>query len=324
MGVLDAFLQAAPGLYAQAKAGQQAGFDRRREELRQRDADQRAAEQAALQQMILQSRMKEDQETAPYRRRLLEAQTGEAEGRAADFAAQVAGTGRYAPKPEAPRNIDPLSSEGIKARKDLARYEAGLKPVPGVGGSPGKILPASAVSDLSDWQGMLDATREARGAFNDLKGANATGAFVGRFGGLLGQFGHPPGGEAGVRANSRLSNITTALGKLRSGGAITPQEFERLVGLLPQKTDDEETVIKPKLAELEDYVGRVIQRKLDGFEEAGYGVQGVRQSYAAPSGTMRPTAPKPTQGTSLADQWEALVASGMSPAEATARLQGKP
>lgn len=103
MGVLDAFLQAAPGLYAKAKAGQQMGFDRRRQQLQENEDRQREAEQTALQQMILQSRMQEDQQTAPVRRRLLDAQTRESEARASDFDAQVRGIGRYAPKPVEPK-----------------------------------------------------------------------------------------------------------------------------------------------------------------------------------------------------------------------------
>lgn len=95
MSGLDGLLRALPSFYAQAKAGEQAGFDRRRQQLQENEDRQRAAEQAALQQMLLQSRMREDEATAPYRRQLLKAQ-------ADDETARATGTGQYAPRPEKP------------------------------------------------------------------------------------------------------------------------------------------------------------------------------------------------------------------------------
>lgn len=95
MGGLDGLLRALPSFYARAKAGEQAGFDRRRQQLQENEDRQREAEQAALQQMLLQSRMREDEATAPYRRQLLKAQ-------ADDETARATGTGQYAPRPEKP------------------------------------------------------------------------------------------------------------------------------------------------------------------------------------------------------------------------------
>ena len=63
------------------------------------------------------------------------------------------------------------------------------------------------------------------------------------------------GGEAGASARGMFGNLVSMVGKARSGGAITPSEFNRLETFLPTADDDEGAVMQKLqdfLAELRD------------------------------------------------------------------------
>lgn len=84
------------------------------EQARQEAVQRRLQDQLLLQQREAEAEAADRRTLLPLRQRLIEAQARDAE-------AQAAGTGRYAPKPQEPRNIDPLSKEGLAARLEFER-----------------------------------------------------------------------------------------------------------------------------------------------------------------------------------------------------------
>ena len=158
-------------------------------------------------------------------------------------------------------------------------------PEQGAGGS-GRALPATAATSIADAQALIDATRSAIDAFKTATGDNITGGVVGRAAGVLGQFGVQVGGALGTVARSRLSNVRTSLSKLRSGTAVSAQEFLQLQDMLPLKTDDE-AVVLAKLDELGRHFGQLMLRKLDAFQQTGYDVSALRASFASPTPNVK-------------------------------------
>lgn len=122
----------------------------------------------------------------------------------------------------------------------------------------GGKLPTSAIEKMID----LDAvTSLAQNAKSSLESAVAAGKDVsGRIGGIVpvpswirNQVGQ--GGEQGQSARNLLGDLTSQVGKMRSGGAITPQEFNRLEAFLPNQNDNENVIsikLKNFIKTLED------------------------------------------------------------------------
>lgn len=276
MGILDEILRRAPGIAAQGLAGRFQGQQIRRTQDRQDRLDEAEMSQRALRDMLLQGNFERQQaadaraaQREPLEQEQIKAQTEAARALAAQ---------RETPRPEAPRNIDPLSPAGIKARQDLARYEAGLRP--SAGQAPGKILPASEVSHLNAYKSILKAAEASRDA---LQGAisskeNVTGPLTGLVSKGMEAFGKAS--PTAISARAKLANVASEIMLQRSGGAVSDAEFQRLQPFLPSKFDREENAVQ-KLADLITY----LQSKKDdaeaGFQEAGYRV-GTPAGEAAP------------------------------------------
>lgn len=70
--------------------------------------------------------------------------------------------------------------------------------------------------------------------------------------------------------NSSISNLSSILLRARSGGAVTPQEYDRIVGFIPTKFDNTE-IAKTKIARFKselaaakaNYITRITQTPLD-------------------------------------------------------------
>ena len=66
-----------------------------------------------------------------------------------------------------------------------------------------------------------------------------TGPLAGRVGAIGSKLG--VGSQDFINYNSIISNFSSILLRLRSGAAVTPQEYERIAGFIPTITDDEKT-----------------------------------------------------------------------------------
>lgn len=216
------------------------------------------------------------------------------------IAARDAETARAA-QPQS-RNIDPNSPEGIEARLDYerqvrqlpsARPSAPQGPVRGTpayedmlrreaaarasggGGERGAQLPAPAIEKMIE---LDDLIGQAQRASQSIGSAVAAGKNVtGRVGGVIpvpnwlrnavGQ-----GGDEGTAARAELANISSSIFKMRSGAAVTPQEFSRLEPFLAND-DDDESVVMIKLRKLRQALDDIKRIRLDNYQR--YGKPGI-------------------------------------------------
>ncbi len=179
--------------------------------------------------------------------------------------------------PEPRRNIDPNAPETLAARYAHEREMELLRQRGRNDGTPKpKGLPASSAEKLSMWKTLQDAARGAQQAMTveAIGDANPTGFFANQARKVGAKIGGPltPKPQS-IRAASRLANVNTALGQMRSGGAIPTDEYDRLLGMLPDPNEDE-SVIRTKLEELDAYLSNVIRRQVEGFTEAHYDMPG--------------------------------------------------
>lgn len=285
MGILDQLALRAAGAAGSFQQGRLKGeavrYDRdQAEQERRAEIERRALERALVE--------RRDAQVEQFRRDQLAQQAADRqaarEAQEANLQEQIRARAEEAAK----------QREFVAGQNDMNRgLRRDLAPRRG-GPEAGKNLPASAVRDVNEWQSLRDSAVEAANAFNSIpKGQNVSGGIVGRVAGALGQFGIGTG-EGGlnsptaISARSKLSNISTALGKLRSGGAITPEEYDRLEPMIPNKNDDED-VVRSKLADLSAYLERKMSRDLDTYEGSGYDVTKVRSGAPAPAN--QPSAP---------------------------------
>jgi hypothetical protein len=131
-----------------------------------------------------------------------------------------------------------------------------------------KQLPTTYQNELQDLGDVYSIIRSARGAMDTPEGESAVGSRNTVMNVLLPSFLENKAKNRfdpdGVAVRARIGNVFSTIGKLRSGGAITESEFERLNTFLP---DDGETSyeVKTKLDDLLAAYGRIMQRRLDTY-----------------------------------------------------------
>lgn len=163
-----------------------------------------------------------------------------------------------------------------EARENAARMrEIGARSGPT---SSGRAVPSSVATSL----GAYDAIARAAGdAVSSMKtatdaGVNVTGPGMGLVAGVLEKFKRAD--TRGTSARGALANVASEVMKQRSGGAITPQEFERLEPFLPSKFDDEATA-QQKLNDLAAHMQRVADSQMGALEDAGYDTSRFRTRW---------------------------------------------
>lgn len=157
----------------------------------------------------------------------------------------------------------------------------------------GRPLPSMLADKLGSYNALIGTATDALTKFDAARtGENGTprnvtglltGAVTGKVGQALG-FGREP---AAISARAALSNVASSIMKDRSGGAITPQEFQRLDPFLPSRFDDE-NVARQKLVDLIAELERIKAERLDALEGSGYDVSVVRGGTAS----RRPARPE--------------------------------
>lgn len=162
---------------------------------------------------------------------------------------------------------------GATSRENVAGIGATAKMGPD---GTGKTLPTGAVDQLFELQSIL---RTAKGGANDFRTHPEAFGPQNRipFYDLI------PGTGSQHRIN--MGNLVSLIGKARSGGAITPQEFQRLERFLPNPgslDEKNEKAIPLLLQELE----AIIRDRQNYYRQQGYAVPGD-----ASAGIARPAAP---------------------------------
>lgn len=252
----------------------------RRDQLEARN--QQAAESQAFReaQLAQQRALSEENRSANMER--LRLQLGEREAQAqrdADLRREMMAltTGTQ-------RDIARMNLEG---RENLARLGAQLKQP-----TAGKILPSNLVDKLAMFNAMVKSASGAKDKFDRAvaAGKDVTGPIRGRVTGSLGQMLGLGTDPLEVSARGAMTNIASQIMKERSGGAITPQEFERLEPFLDMKNVTE-GVAAQKLVDLINELHLIREERLNALEGSGYDVSGLRAKPAGAGTGYRPTNP---------------------------------
>ena len=313
------------------------------EQARQDAIQRRLQDQLLLQQREAEAEAADRRSLVPLRQRLLEAQAKDAE-------AQAKGEGRYAPKPDQPRNIDPLSQEGIAARLAFERQKRaggggtglgdGTGPAggrPTVGEQTKGLLSASA---LPAFQQMIetDASGAPRFKMNRSKTAAVVRGLLPQglenpVQGLMASMG-ADGITEDMQANQAATQFVDSWIRAVSGAAVPEQELQRYLQTYTPTAFDPEPVKAQKarawvtlMNALDSAAGRAAQLKTPE-ERRAFALSIVANGGAMGDAAEEPGVAEPPRAAgnvakpkSRADRWEELVAGGMSPNDATAQVR---
>lgn len=173
--------------------------------------------------------------------------------------------------------------EVARLRAEAAQRQALQKPET-------RPVPAGMAAQVGEGRGLETLVQAAQAAFDALpEGFDVTGPVRGRMTWLTEGMGWED--PKAVDFRQRLANINSTLVKARSGGAVTPQEFQRLEPFVPNKTDDEK-VVRAKLEGLMRELKLMNQARVDALGDAGYDVNRFNQR-AASGGNRPPSAVDP-------------------------------
>lgn len=133
--------------------------------------------------------------------------------------------------------------------------------------TPGKILPAQRLEDLADMKKVRDVLKEAGGIAG--KENVSTGPLAGRM--------QSAGAKVGMASDSfvnlqqKISTAENIMLKLRSGAAVTDQEYARFKNEYPSVNDTKE-VRDRKLNNAIEYATNLMNEKISLYEDGGYKV----------------------------------------------------
>lgn len=298
------------------------------EQARQEAVQRRLQDQLLLQQREAEAEAADRRTLLPLRQRLLQAQAGDAE-------AQAAGTGRYAPKPQEPRNIDPLSKEGLAARLEFERRKRAGLGTGGTGGVAGGrptvgeqtkgLLSASA---LPAFKQMIETDESGTPRFkmNRSKTAAVVRGLLPQglenpVQGLLGSMG-ADGITEDMQANQASTQFVDSWIRAVSGAAVPEQELQRYIQTYTPTAFDPEPVKAQKarawvtlMNALESAAGRAAQLKTPEEKRAfalsivanGGEMGDADEAPGVPDTPPAPAAPPANPGTSAWDAKAALA-----------------
>lgn len=138
-------------------------------------------------------------------------------------------------------------------------------------GKEGKPLPATQLESITDMKKVRDTLMEAQ----DMASKISTGPAVGRLQSIGATVGLA--GDEFTDFQQKLASVENIMLKLRSGAAVTDQEFARFKREYPNPNDPP-NVLKRKLENTIAYATTLMGEKLDVYEEGGYKVP--RQSVS--------------------------------------------
>lgn len=159
----------------------------------------------------------------------------------------------YGAKPRAPR--EPRSPTIVQGQDDQGRPtwfrwdEGAGGMVPVQGGAPLPRGTGAPNSQVASTIAAIEGVKRAQAALAsapDAVGARNFATKLPLIGGIV-RHQRDAGDQSAVEARAALTEVSSALMHARSGGAISPEEFQRLVDAIPQDTDDPNTA-QTKLA----------------------------------------------------------------------------
>lgn len=147
--------------------------------------------------------------------------------------------------------------------------------------NPSKVLPAGQVESIADMKQLKSTLAEAGDMAKTLN--VSTGPIVGRLQSIGAKVGLAS--DDFVNIQQKLASAENIMLKLRSGAAVTDQEYQRFKREYPTVNDPPE-VRKIKLDNAVKYANDLMDEKLNLYEESGYKVPNSAR-----------TTPKPARGT---------------------------
>lgn len=161
-------------------------------------------------------------------------------------------------------------TRGTKEYEDMLRREAAAR-ASGGGGERGAQLPAPAIEKMIELDDLIGQSSRASKSLGSAVagGKNVTGRALGVVPvpnwvrNFVGQ-----GGEEGTGVRAELANISSSIFKMRSGAAVTPQEFSRLEPFLAND-DDDESIAMIKLRKLREALADIKRIRLENYSKYG-------------------------------------------------------
>lgn len=175
----------------------------------------------------------------------------------------------YAVKSQVP-NINIKSGDDKPPKGYRWTADGNLEAIPGGPGDKkagGKVLPAGQLEALADMKQLKDTVAEA-GALV-AKGAVKTGPIAGRSQSLGAMVGLA--NDDFVNVQQKLQSAQNIMLKLRSGAAVTDQEYARFLKEFPTPNDPP-AVFTRKMNNAVKYASDLMDQKMSFYEEGGYRV----------------------------------------------------
>ena len=271
---------AATGAKAAQLEGQAIGDQKRQADLlAQIKQEQEAADRAqraqmnAMQMRNIESQMREREAPTPItpKRQIVDGQIVDID---AGTAAPIRGFTPTVKEPTPkPRRTQVVDGQLVDLDTGVASPLQGYTPPPPKVTPGGLQLTAAQIEKLNTLDEVTSLARNTTLAMERAVGAGKN--VTGRIGGVVpvpawtrDQFGQ--GGEEGMSARNLLGNLVSTVGQMRSGGAISPQEFDRLEAFLPTANDDE-SVVAVKLKNFVATLENIRRIKLTNYQQFGKG-----------------------------------------------------
>lgn len=158
----------------------------------------------------------------------------------------------------------PPGAVPIRSVVDGVTYE-----VPGASKSGGGSLKPSDIGHLADYSELVKISTDANKLIQDIPDSDIGPADsrIQKWGQLVGK---NPSPEF-TQAMSQYDAIRNQILKLRSGGAVTPQEADRLLDELGDPTSPQD-VFRARIQNFTSRIQRDLNTRIEGMEDSGYRV----------------------------------------------------
>ena len=181
-----------------------------------------------------------------------------------------------APAPQGPVRGTPAY---LQMLKDEAKARGG-------DGDGQQTLPAPAIEKMIVLDNVIGQATRAKRATDEARAAGEN--YSGRVGGMIpvpawARNAVRQGGEKGISARNMLGDLFSQVGNMRSGGAISPQEFDRLTAFLPDANDDE-AIVSQKLTDFIAALNDMKRVRIQNYQQYGRGGSGAGETIAVDDG----------------------------------------
>lgn len=201
-------------------------------------------------------------------------------------------------KPEAPRNIDPLSPSGMAARLKLQKDLDAQKPV-----APAKMAKPSIGAENA--YGILPVLQQADQELDGLAGTDFS-ALVSRKAGIMGRFFLTPEQK---QYNDAIDDFSLQYVTAVHGKRVSPEVIHGVQNMLRYVPGDDPATTEKKVSRRKQF----LKAAAHFAESARAYHEGADNGPSDRSGS--------TSGGSAAGRWEELVSGGMDKAAATAQVK---